>query len=79
MLVALDNHDAPVAWPDTPSADPRPGLQNLADDELADGWTDQLLFWLVTGLIPVARAALRRITKPRSARPSQEEARARGG
>ena len=51
--------DVPVAWPDAPVADPRPGPQDLA----ADGWTDQLLFQMVASLVPGARAVLRRITE----------------
>ncbi|MGW1752371.1 hypothetical protein ACWCRD_43610 [Streptomyces sp. NPDC002092] len=53
----------PVAWPDAPAADPRPGPQDLADDDLAEGWTDQLLFRVVASLVPGARAVLRRITE----------------
>ncbi|MFF7172902.1 IS21-like element helper ATPase IstB [Streptomyces pseudovenezuelae] len=43
--------------------DPRPGPQDLTDDDIADGWTDQLLFQMVAALMPGARAVLRRITK----------------
>ncbi|MFI6695080.1 hypothetical protein ACIBLA_25655 [Streptomyces sp. NPDC050433] len=32
----------PDAWPAIPAADPRPGPQDLDDDVLGDGWTDQL-------------------------------------
>ncbi|MEU3521361.1 hypothetical protein ABZ770_39990 [Streptomyces sp. NPDC006654] len=53
----------PAAWPDAPPADPRPGPQDLADDDLADGWTDQLLFRMIASLVPGARAVLRRITE----------------
>ncbi|GHE24162.1 hypothetical protein [Streptomyces capillispiralis] len=55
--------DVPVAWPHAPAAEPRPGLQDLADDDLADGWTDQLLFQMVASLAPGARAVLSRITE----------------
>jgi hypothetical protein len=55
--------DVPPAWPDAPAMDPRPGPQDLADDDLADGWTDQLLFQMVAALMPGARAVLRRITE----------------
>nr|WP_240982442.1 hypothetical protein [Streptomyces sp. S3(2020)] len=55
--------DVPDAWPDAPAAEPRPGPQGLADDDLADGWTDQLLFQLIAALMPGARAVLRRITE----------------
>lgn len=51
------------AWPDAPATDPRPGPQDLADDDLADGWTDQLLFQMIASLVPGARAVLRRITE----------------
>lgn len=53
----------PAVWPDAPVAEPRPGPQDLADDDLADGWTDQLLFQLIAALMPGARAVLRRITE----------------
>ncbi|MFF5654512.1 hypothetical protein ACFY8N_39785 [Streptomyces collinus] len=55
--------DVPVAWPNAPAADPGPGPQDLADDDLADGWTDQLLFQMIASLAPGARAVLRRITE----------------
>nr|WP_024126148.1 hypothetical protein [Streptomyces sp. FR1]AHE38766.1 Hypothetical protein pFRL2_91c [Streptomyces sp. FR1] len=55
--------DTPASWPDAPAAEPRPGPQDLADDDLADGWTDQLLFDLIAALMPGARAVLRRITE----------------
>ncbi|MEU5200372.1 hypothetical protein AB0G86_41090 [Streptomyces scabiei] len=55
--------DVPAAWPDAPVAEPRPSPQDLADDDLADGWTDQLLFQLIAALMPGARAVLRRITE----------------
>jgi hypothetical protein len=53
----------PVTWPDAPAADPRPGPQDLADDDLAGGWTDQMLFRLIAALMSGARAVLRRITE----------------
>ncbi|MEH0441856.1 hypothetical protein QBA74_41330 [Streptomyces scabiei] len=55
--------DVPAGWPDAPPTDPRPGPQDLPDDDLADGWTDQLLFQMVAALMPGARAVLRRITE----------------
>ncbi|WP_432198246.1 hypothetical protein [Streptomyces sp. bgisy027] len=55
--------DVPAAWPDAPATSPRPGPQDLAADELANGWTDQLLFQLIAALMPGARAVLRRITE----------------
>jgi hypothetical protein len=33
--------DVPVAWPDAPSAEPRPRPQDLATDDLADGTAGQ--------------------------------------
>lgn len=54
----------PAAWPDAPPVAPRPGPQDLADDDLADGWTDQLLLQLIAAkMMPGARAVLRRITE----------------
>ncbi|MGW3133748.1 hypothetical protein [Streptomyces sp. NPDC001123] len=53
----------PAVWPDAPPADPRPGPRDLADDNLVDGWTDQLLFHMIASLVPGARAVLRRITE----------------
>ncbi|MFI9176075.1 hypothetical protein [Streptomyces lincolnensis] len=50
----------PVDWPEAP--DPRPGPQDLADDDLADGWSERMLFQVVATLMPGARAVLRRIT-----------------
>lgn len=55
--------DIPVSWPDAPAAEPRPGPQDLAADDLADGWTDQVLFQLIAALMPGAQAVLRRITE----------------
>ncbi|MEU6594098.1 hypothetical protein ABZ923_33640 [Streptomyces sp. NPDC046881] len=51
----------PDEWSEAP--DPRPGPQDLADDDLADGWTGRLLFQLIAALMPGARAVLRRITE----------------
>ncbi|MFE9647468.1 hypothetical protein ACFYO0_25795 [Streptomyces sp. NPDC006365] len=53
----------PDAWSDAPAADPRPGPQDLADDDLGDGWTDRLLFGVIASLVPGARAVLRRLTE----------------
>ncbi|RRR85706.1 hypothetical protein EHS43_07195 [Streptomyces sp. RP5T] len=55
--------DVPVAWPDAPATEQRPDPQDLAADDLAGGWTDQLLFQLIAALMPGARAVLRRITE----------------
>ncbi|TXL87754.1 hypothetical protein EW053_22510 [Streptomyces sp. IB2014 016-6] len=52
----------PDVWPDAPATDPHPGPQDLADDDLGDGWTDRLLFHVIAALMPGARAVLRRIT-----------------
>ncbi|MFD0007126.1 hypothetical protein ACFVJ4_32505 [Streptomyces sp. NPDC127178] len=53
----------PDAWPDAPHSEPRPSPQDLADDNLGDGWTDQLLFHVIASLMPGARAVLRQITE----------------
>ncbi|MFJ9714255.1 hypothetical protein [Streptomyces sp. NPDC101234] len=53
----------PDAWRDAPAVDPRPGPQDLADDALPGGWTDQLLFRVIAALVPGARAVLRRVTE----------------
>lgn len=53
----------PAAWPDAPPADLRPGPRDLPDDNLVDGWTDQLLSHMIASLVPGARAVLRRITE----------------
>ncbi|MFJ5035510.1 hypothetical protein ACIQB5_47630 [Streptomyces sp. NPDC088560] len=53
----------PDAWRDAPDAKPRPGPQDLADDALTGGWTNQLLFRVIASLVPGARAALRRVTE----------------
>ncbi|MFG2961501.1 hypothetical protein ACGF5O_48285 [Streptomyces sp. NPDC048291] len=53
----------PAVWLDAPAVEPRPGPQDLADGDLADGWTDQLLFHMIASLAPGARAVLRRITE----------------
>lgn len=50
----------PADWPEAP--DSRPGPQDLAADDLADGWSEQLLFQMIAALMPGARAVLRRIT-----------------
>jgi hypothetical protein len=45
-----------------PAAESRPGPQHLADEDLANGWTDRLLFHVIAALTPKARAILRHIT-----------------
>ncbi|MFJ9713907.1 hypothetical protein [Streptomyces sp. NPDC101234] len=52
----------PEAWSDAAAAEVRPGPQDLADDDLGDGWSDRLLFQVIAALMPGARAVLRRIT-----------------
>ncbi|MGW3683360.1 hypothetical protein [Streptomyces prasinus] len=52
----------PGTWPAAPAAEPRPGPQDLADDDLGNGWTDRLLFSVIASLTPKARAVLRHIT-----------------
>ncbi|MER6532914.1 hypothetical protein ABT215_03640 [Streptomyces sp900105755] len=73
----------PAAWPDAPVADPRPGPQELAEDGLADGWSEQLLFHMIASLAPGARAVLRRdhlcTTSPQAASsPGRGSGRRRG-
>ncbi|MEU1854340.1 hypothetical protein ABZ499_35140 [Streptomyces sp. NPDC019990] len=36
--------DVPAGWRDAPAAEPRPGPEDLGDDDLGEGWTDRLLF-----------------------------------
>ncbi|GAX56425.1 hypothetical protein [Streptomyces olivochromogenes] len=45
----------------TPRPDPRPDPLDLAEDDLEDGWSDRALFQVIEGLMPGARAVLRRI------------------
>ncbi|MFF8367160.1 hypothetical protein ACF05F_34965, partial [Rhodococcus erythropolis] len=52
----------PGTWPAAPAAESRLGPQDLADKDLANGWTDRLLFHVIAALTPKARAILRRIT-----------------
>ncbi|PWJ02958.1 hypothetical protein DKG34_35765 [Streptomyces sp. NWU49] len=49
----------PETWP---AAESRPGPQDLADDDLGNGWTDRLLFNVIASLTPKSRAVLRHIT-----------------
>ncbi len=53
----------PAGWRDAPAAEPRPGLEDLGDDDLGEGWTDRLLFQMIGSLMPGARAVLRRIVE----------------
>nr|WTB12051.1 hypothetical protein OG546_49690 [Streptomyces antimycoticus] len=52
----------PDDWPEPPPVDPRPGPQDLGDDDIGNGWSEQALFRMVASLMPGARAVLRRIT-----------------
>ncbi|MFD5388220.1 hypothetical protein ACFWMG_25445 [Streptomyces sp. NPDC127074] len=52
----------PDGWPEPPAVDPRPGPQDLDDDDIGNGWSEQALFRMIASLIPGARAVLRRIT-----------------
>jgi hypothetical protein len=52
----------PGTWLAAPAAESRPGPQGLADEDLANGWTDRLLFHVIAALTPKARAILRHIT-----------------
>lgn len=55
--------DVPADWRDAPAAEPRPGPEDLGDDDLGEGWTDRLLFQMIGSLMPGARAVLRRIVE----------------
>lgn len=48
-------------WPEAPVLDPRPGPQDLSDDDLWQGWTERILFDTLAALTPGARRVLRRI------------------
>ncbi|GDY60494.1 hypothetical protein [Streptomyces violaceusniger] len=52
----------PDDWPEPPALDPRPDPQDLDDDDIGNGWSEQALFRMIASLIPGARAVLRRIT-----------------
>ncbi|MEV6617282.1 hypothetical protein AB0N31_26205 [Streptomyces sp. NPDC051051] len=60
----------PETWPAAPPAEPCPGPQDLADDDLGNGWTDRLLFNVITALKPGARAVLRHITDRKAPPPT---------
>ncbi|MGA5364011.1 hypothetical protein [Streptomyces purpurascens] len=55
--------DVPADWLDAPATEPRPGPDDLGEDDLGDGWTDRLLFQMIASLMPRARAVLRRIVE----------------
>ncbi|GAA4339972.1 hypothetical protein GCM10023086_75280 [Streptomyces venetus] len=55
--------DVPADWLDAPAAEPRPGPEDLAEDDLGGGWTDRLLFQMIASLMPGARAVVRRIVE----------------
>ncbi|WP_405933607.1 hypothetical protein [Streptomyces sp. NBC_00827] len=52
----------PANWPQAPAVDPRPDPQDLSNDDIGNGWNDQVLFHIIASLMPGARAVLRRIT-----------------
>ena len=51
------------SWPDAPAIEPRPGPEDLSEEDLGEGWTDRLLFDTVAALMPGARAVLRRVVE----------------
>lgn len=55
--------DVPAGWLDAPATEPRPGPEDLSEDDLGDGWTDRLLFQMIAALMPGARAVVRRIVE----------------
>jgi hypothetical protein len=55
--------DVPADWLDAPATEPRPGPDDLGEDDLGDGWTERLLFQMIASLMPGARAVLRRIVE----------------
>ncbi|MER8012493.1 hypothetical protein [Streptomyces sp. NPDC094149] len=48
-------------WPEAPTLEPRPGPQDLSEDDLWQGWSERLLFDTIAALMPGARTVLRRI------------------
>lgn len=55
--------DVPAYWKDAPATEPRPGPEDLGEDDLGNGWTDRLLFQLIGSLMPGARAVVRYIVE----------------
>jgi hypothetical protein len=55
--------NVPAGWPDAPVSEPRPGPDDLGEDDLGGGWTDRHLFQMIAALMPRARAVLRRIVE----------------
>lgn len=54
---------AASGWPDAPMPVPRPGPETLSGDNLWEGWTDRMLFDTIAGVMPGARAVLRRLVE----------------
>lgn len=50
-------------WPDAPASEPRPGPEDLSEEDLGQGWTDRTLFEVIASLMPGARTVLRRIVE----------------
>ncbi|MFF8235086.1 hypothetical protein [Streptomyces caelestis] len=51
----------PSDWSDAPACEPRPGPEDLSEENLGEGWTDRTLFEVIASLMPGARTVLRRI------------------
>jgi hypothetical protein len=49
----------PADWPDAPASEPRPGPEDLSEENLGEGWTDRTLFEVIASLMPGARTVLR--------------------
>ncbi|MFI8234891.1 hypothetical protein ACIGDI_39460 [Streptomyces sp. NPDC085900] len=48
-------------WPEAPALEPRPGPQDLSEDDLWQGWSERMLFDTIAALMPGARTVLRHI------------------
>ncbi|MER5509379.1 hypothetical protein ABT052_29180 [Streptomyces sp. NPDC002766] len=48
-------------WPKAPALEPRPGPEDLSDDDLWEGWSERMLFDTLAALMPGARTVLRHI------------------
>ncbi|MDQ0408681.1 hypothetical protein ABVB69_34960 [Streptomyces sp. NPDC000349] len=51
----------PVDWPEAPAVEPMPDPQDLGDDVIKDGWSEQMLFQVIAALMPRAREVIRRV------------------
>lgn len=51
----------PVDWPEAPAVEPMPDPQDLGDDVIKDGWSEQMLFQVIAPLMPRAREVIRRV------------------